>query len=141
MQARNEQPHNPESSAVLSGSARITERGPSCTSHRPPPPVAWERANAREEGRRSAVLGGEGDPPKSPSHGPSPFLVLGKTLGSLPPSFAGVLGVRLALGRSGDSFARKIHALGGWMVLQSTTGGDSKDRGGRTRSHSPRTLG
>lgn len=94
VQARNEQPHNPESSAVLSTGARITERGPSCTSHSPPPLAAWERANAGKEGRRSAVLGGEGDPPKSSSLGPSPFLVSGETLGSQPPSFAGVLGER-----------------------------------------------
>lgn len=72
VQAKNEQPHNPESFAVLSAGARITKRGSELYTlhthtHTPQPlaPVAWERASAREEGRRSAVLG-EGNPTKSP---------------------------------------------------------------------------
>lgn len=52
------------------------------------------------------------------------------------PSFARVLGVGLALRRIGDSFARKIHRLGRWIVLQSRAEGYCE--GGRARSHSPR---
>lgn len=57
VQARNEQPHNPESFAELSAGARITERGPSCTLHTPPPPTA--RSGSLGASQRSG--GGEED--------------------------------------------------------------------------------
>lgn len=73
-------PRVPPSSPLVLGSPR-GGRTVHCT-HTHPQPLAgavWERADAREEGRRSAVLGEEGDPTKSPFLGLSPFLASRET--------------------------------------------------------------
>lgn len=107
-------PRVPPSSPLVLGSPR-GGRTVHCTHTHPQPlaPAAWERADAREEGRRSAVLGEEGDPTKSPFLGSVPSWPREKPEEACLASFTRVLGIGIALWRSCNSFARKIYALGG----------------------------